>query len=74
MINLNAQANSMISAQLSDARMERMVLVSRLDQFGDEARNEGICDLIDKCEQKIDSLQIQLAICEEIGKMTKKAA
>lgn len=44
---------------LESAKMEYSTLVSKLDIFGDAARNEIINNLIDTCLDEIDALTRQ---------------
>jgi hypothetical protein len=58
---------SNISKKLAAAKIEYTVLVSRIDLFGSESRNEIVNDLIDKCLDKIDFLERQLMPTESFN-------
>ena len=53
-----------LQAKLDDAKLEYAVLVSKIDLFGSESRNDVINGLIDKCLDKIDMLERQAMPCE----------
>ena len=46
--------------QMQDAKAEYGILVSKIDLFGCDMRNDITNTLIDKCEDKIDSLRIAI--------------
>lgn len=51
---------SNISKKLAAAKVEYTILVSRIDLFSSESRNEVINNLIDSCLDKIDVLERQM--------------
>lgn len=58
---------SNISKKLAAAKIEYSILISRIDLFGSESRNEIVNDLIDSCLDKIDVLERQLMPTESLN-------
>ena len=61
-------------AKMEDAKLEYAVLVSKIDLFGCDMRNDIICILIDKCEDNIDHLRRTINWKAEVDAYVKQGA